>query len=193
MRTLRTPRLRMVPVTVENARVLWTILQQPDLRTYQDLPSVSAPVFAEMVGRRPKNLRAGATGRFEWLIYPAHTRRAAGWVSLRIAERDTASGEIGYSVIRDHRGRGVATEAVRAVIEAGFEDAGLSRINAYCVPENAPSRRVLERAGFSYEGVLPHGATVGGTPVDVLMHRLEREAWLQSGNSTVMPASGYPA
>ncbi len=183
----------MVPVTVENARALWTILQQPDLRTYQDLPSVSAPVFTEMVGRRPKHLHAGATGRFEWLIYPSHTRRPAGWISLRIAERDPASGEIGYSVVRDHRGRGVATEAVRAVIEAGFEDAGLGRLNAYCVPENAASRRVLERAGFTYEGVLPHGATVGGTPVDVLMHRLEREAWLQSGNSIVMPASGYPA
>lgn len=183
----------MVPVTVENARVLWSILQQPDLRTYQDLPSVSAPGFTEMVSRRPKHLHAGATGRFEWLIYPSSTRRPAGWVSLRIAERDTASGEIGYSIVRDQRGRGVATEAVRAILEAAFEEAGLSRINAYCVPENAPSRRVLEHAGFTYEGVLPHGATVAGTPVDVLMHRIDRETWLQSGNSIVMPASAYPA
>jgi RimJ/RimL family protein N-acetyltransferase len=183
----------MEPVTVHNAGALWTVLQQPDLRTYQDLPSVTAPAFTELVSRRPKRLHAGASGRFEWLIHMTGMRKPVGWVSLRVADRDLATGEIGYSIVREARGKGVATEAVRALLSEAFEEAALSRINAYCVPENAPSRRLLERLGFSFEGVLPHGATVGGTPVDVLMHRIDRERWLQSGNSMVMPATGYPA
>jgi ribosomal-protein-alanine N-acetyltransferase len=193
MRTIRTQRLRLVPVTVENAGSLWNVLQQPDLRTYQDLPSLGAAAFNDLVAKRPKHFRPGASGRFEWLIYLDGRRKPVGWVSLRVAERDLASGEIGYSVVRDVRGRGVASEAVRALIEEAFERAALSRINAYCVPENAPSRRLLERLGFRFEGTLPHGATVSGQAVDVLMHRMDRETWLQSGNSIVMPASGYPA
>lgn len=193
MRTIRTARLRLAPVNVQNATALWNVLQQPDLRAYQDLPNLGPGPFVEMVGKRPKVLRPRTGGRFEWLIHFARARKPIGWVSLRIAERELDTGEIGYSIVRDFRGRGIATEAVRAILSEAFEQADLTRINAFCVPENAASRRVLQNAGFREEGVLPHGATVSGHPVDVLMHRIERERWRQSGNSIEMPASGYPA
>lgn len=190
---MRTARLRLEPVTVANAQALWMVLQQPDLRTYQDLPNLGAQAFSELVARRPRRLHPGASGRFEWLIQVTGSRKPVGWISLRIADRDLGTGEIGYSIVREARGKGVAFEAVRALLDEAFDRAGLSRINAYCVPENAPSRRLLERLGFAFEGVLPHGATVSGTPVDVLMHRMDLERWRQSGNSIVMPAAGYPA
>jgi ribosomal-protein-alanine N-acetyltransferase len=193
MRTITTRRLRLVPVTVENAGSLWNVLQQPDLRAFQDLPNVGAAAFAEMVAKRPRHLNPAATGRFEWLIYVASAQRPVGWVSLRIAERDPATGEVGYSLVRDFRNKGIATEAVRALVEEAFDRARLARVHAYCVPENKASRRVLERVGFRFEGTLPHGATVSGQPVDVLMHTVDRETWCQSGNSIVMPASAYPA
>lgn len=193
MRLIRTRRLRLVPVTAANAGSLWTLLQQPDLRTYQDLPNVGATAFSDMVAKRPKQLNPSASGRFEWLIYVGAMRKPVGWVSLRIADRDPAAGEIGYSIVRDHRRKGVATEAVRALVEEAFDRARLARLSAYCVPENAASRRVLERIGFKFEGTLPHGATVSGQPVDVLMHRIDRESWYQSGKTMVMPASAYPA
>ncbi len=193
MRTLRTLRLRLVPVTVENAASLWNVLQQPDLRMYQDLPSVGVAAFSDMVSKRPKQLHPATSGRFEWLVHLTGVRSPVGWVSLRIGENDIASGEIGYSIVRDFRNRGIATEAVRALVSEAFESARLARVNAYCVPENEASRRVLERAGFHFQATLPHGATVSGQPVDVQMHRTERESWAYSGNSIDMPASGYPA
>ena len=193
MRTLRTERLRLTPVTVQNAGSLWHVLQQPDLRSYQELPNVGAAAFTDMVSKRPKALRPGTSGRFEWLVYVSRIRKPVGWVSLRIAERDLETGEIGYSIVRDFRGRGVATEAVRALLDEAFTQGGLARVNAYCVPENMPSRRLLQRLAFSPEGVLPRGATVNGHIVDVHMHRMERERWAQSGNSIVIPASAYPA
>lgn len=193
MRTLRTERLRLTPVSVQNAGTLWTVLQQPDLRSYQELPNVGAAAFTDMVSKRPKVLRAGTSGRFEWLVYVNRIRKPVGWVSLRIAERDLQTGEIGYSIVRDFRGRGIAREAVCALLDEAFTQAGLVRVNAYCLPENMPSRRLLERLGFSSEGVLPRGATVNGHIVDVLMHRMERARWAQSGNSMVIPASAYPA
>jgi ribosomal-protein-alanine N-acetyltransferase len=178
VRTIRTARLRLVPVTVENAGILWEVLQEPDLRDYQDLPNVNRAQFLRAVGQRPTRFGPGTSGRFEWLVHFAQGQsEPLGWVSLRVQENDRTSAEIGYSVVRVYRGRGIATEAVEALIDEGFERASLRRIRAYCLPENRSSRAVLRRTGFSGDGTLPRGATVQGKPVDVLAHTLEREEW----------------
>src|SRR5579884_2719010 len=125
MRLIRTDRLRLTPVTVQNAGTLWTVLQQPDLRTYQELPSIGAAAFTDMVSKRPKILRPGASGRFEWLVYVHRVRKPVGWVSLRVADRDLVTGEIGYTIVRDFRERGIASEAVCALLDEAFTQAAL--------------------------------------------------------------------
>lgn len=177
MRTLNTPRLRLDPVTPANAAVLWNVLQAPHLREYQDLPDLSLEQFVAAVGERPQSLEPGATGRFEWLVFRNGDKEAIGWISLRIAERMRSTGEIGYSIVRDYRGRGIATEAVAALIEESFGSVDLQRIRAYCVPGNLSSRHVLRNNGFEDDGILPHGATLAGQPVDVIAYTLERARW----------------
>jgi len=178
MRTIHTERLRLVPVTPENASVLWDVLQAPDLRDYQDLPDIGLTQFLRTVATRPNSLEPGASGRFEWLIFfEGDERTALGWVSLRIGEKSASTAEIGYSIVAEFRDRGIATEAVAALVEEGFSRLLLRRMRAYCVPENVSSLAVLRRAGFESDGVMPHGATVSGQPVDVLAHVLERDRW----------------
>jgi RimJ/RimL family protein N-acetyltransferase len=179
MRTIFTERLRLEPVTPANAGVLWEVLQEPDLRNFQDLPDLDLAQFSRSVSARPTRLQAGVAGRFEWLVYFDRSADAEplGWVSLRITERTYSTAEVGYSVVSAYRGRGIATEAVGGLVEEGFVSAGLRRIRAYCVPENASSRAVLLRSGFQDDGMLPHGATVQGKPVDVIVFSLERERW----------------
>lgn len=150
--------------------------------------------FSVMVSKRPKTLRAGSSGRFEWLVYLHGGRTPLGWLSLRVSERGLRAGEIGYSIMREHRGRGFATEAVAALVGEAFTQGELERISAYCVPQNAASRHVLDRLGFRDAGLVRHGASVGGRPVDVLHHVMEHGEWhrRQSANSMEMPASAYP-
>jgi RimJ/RimL family protein N-acetyltransferase len=179
VRTIVTERMRLVPVTTENSDLLWGVLQQPDLREYQDLPDVDRAQFRRMVAARPRNLVEGSWGRFEWLLYFQGVNDPIGWASLRIAERSTTTGEVGYSIIREYRGRGCASEALRAIVEDSFTRLGMRKVRAYCVPDNTASRRVLANVGFEEDGVLPHGATVRGIPVDVLGFVLERVRWLQ--------------
>jgi RimJ/RimL family protein N-acetyltransferase len=180
MRTIRTARLRMVPVTPANAGLLWEVLQEPDLRDFQDLPTLDRAQFLSAVRARPARLAPGVTGRFEWLLYflQATTPEPLGWVSMRIAEASGTTAEIGYSVVRSQRGRGIATEAVAALIAEGFQRANLRRIRAYALPKNLSSRAVLRHNGFRDEGTLPHGATLQGQPVDVIVHALERDRWM---------------
>ncbi len=188
MKTIRTQRLRLSPVTVQNSKALWNVLQAPDLRQYQDLPNVGAPAFSAMVAKRPLRLEPGSVGRFEWLVYLHRRRKPMGWVSLRISARETHSAEIGYSIVREFRGRGFAREAVWALVQEGFMGARLDRVSAYLMPKNAASRRLLEGLGFRDGGMVPNGASIAGSPVDVRVFHLNRKDWLASANSMEIPA-----
>lgn len=68
---------------------------------------------------------------------------------------------LGYAIDRDHNGRGLATEAVRATVEHAWE-IGLHRVQANVIPRNTGSRRVLEKNGFRQEGTALRYLHIGG-------------------------------
>ena len=59
--------------------------------------------------------------------------------------------EVLYALGKAYWGQGIATEAARASVCFGFEQANLVRLVAFAVPENIASRRVMEHLGFAYE------------------------------------------
>jgi ribosomal-protein-alanine N-acetyltransferase len=69
---------------------------------------------------------------------------------------DTGEIEVGYSVIKEFWGRGIATEAARAWMEFGFNKFGLERIVAVAVVGNTASERVMEKLGMTYEKTETH-------------------------------------
>jgi [ribosomal protein S5]-alanine N-acetyltransferase len=60
--------------------------------------------------------------------------------------------EVGYGIIPSHRGRGYATEALRAIVVWAFAQPAVLSVVAECLPDNAASIRVLQSAGFLPEG-----------------------------------------
>jgi RimJ/RimL family protein N-acetyltransferase len=87
------------------------------------------------------------------------------------------SPEIGYWLGAPYWGHGYATEAARAVIDHAFEDLGLDRLEAGARVSNPASRRVLEKCGFQWSGVvlLRIHAIASSAPVD--RFRLDRGLW----------------
>jgi len=61
---------------------------------------------------------------------------------------------LGYAIGDGHWGKGIMTEAVKAVLRFGFEELKLDLISAYCYPFNERSRNVLKKCGFRCEGTL---------------------------------------
>jgi ribosomal-protein-alanine N-acetyltransferase len=80
--------------------------------------------------------------------------------------------EIGYRLHPDYWGRGLATEAARAVRDHGFRDWKLSRVISLIHSENVPSRRVAEKNGMKIEKEI----TFRGFPT--LVFAITREEWL---------------
>ena len=64
------------------------------------------------------------------------------------------TGEIGYWLGQPYWGRGMVSIALKMFVPWCFTKYGLERIEAGCFEENIPSARVLEKAGFTYEGLL---------------------------------------
>jgi ribosomal-protein-alanine N-acetyltransferase len=59
--------------------------------------------------------------------------------------------EIGWRLAADYWGRGLATEAARAVVKYAFKDLGLDELVSFTVPGNARSRRVMEKIGMTHD------------------------------------------
>lgn len=67
---------------------------------------------------------------------------------------DIACRELGYALGEDYWGKGLMTEAARAVVRHGFEELMLDMVSVYRNPGNTRSGRVIEKCGFTYEGTL---------------------------------------
>lgn len=86
--------------------------------------------------------------------------------------RQTA--EIGYYIAEEYWGKGIMTKAVQQACEQVFKKSNLIRIYAEPFAENTASCRVLEKAGFRYEGTLRSNAVKCGKVIDMKIYSLLR-------------------
>jgi len=89
--------------------------------------------------------------------------RLAGQVTIdNVVRGALRSGNLGYWIDRSVAGRGLATLAVALVCDHAFGPARLHRLQADVRPENARSRRLVERLGFRHEGLLRRYLDIDG-------------------------------
>jgi len=88
--------------------------------------------------------------------------------------------EIGYALARDAWGQGYMHEALTALVDYGFNQLGLHRIEADIDPLNVNSAASLGRLGFKLEGLLRERWIVSGQPSDTAMYGLLEQDWCPS-------------
>ncbi|MGK5444886.1 GNAT family N-acetyltransferase [Micromonospora sp. URMC 105] len=126
------------------------------------LPEVVANRVRPVPPTRAAIARRCAVAESEWLVgsaadfalCDARTGELAGGCAMSYDEPATGQAMLGYSVLPEARGRGLATRAVRLVADWAFGPVGLARLWAGTAPDNVGSQRVLERAGFLREGLM---------------------------------------
>jgi RimJ/RimL family protein N-acetyltransferase len=148
---LSTPRLRLRRTRLGDAKAIFRgFAQDPEVTrylTWQPHTDISQ-TRAFLLGRRA----AWAKGDdLTWAITLLEADSCIGLIGLR---RQGFKADIGYVLARPHWGRGVMTEAARAVVDWAFADPAIHRVWATCDVDNLASARVLENAGMSCEGVL---------------------------------------
>lgn len=84
--------------------------------------------------------------------------------------RQTA--ELGYCIAEEYWGKGIMTDAVKQICKYVFDKSDIIRIYAEPFAYNTASCRVLEKAGFQYEGTLRSNAVKNGKIIDMKMYSL---------------------
>lgn len=89
-------------------------------------------------------------GYGRWVVELKEERKFIGFAGLKYLE-DLNEVDLGYRLMYDYWGKGIATEAAIACLNYGFNQLKLNRIIAMLLPDNMGSIRVLEKVGFQYE------------------------------------------
>ncbi|HRI64194.1 MAG TPA: GNAT family N-acetyltransferase [Polyangium sp.] len=164
---LTTPRLTLRPWDtrdidvlpgIANDRSIWLNVRDGFPHPY-DRASAEAWVALCAKGTMPHSFAIDANGS------------AIGGIGLHPLDdvhRKTA--ELGYWLGIAHWGRGFATEAVRAIVEYGFSQLPLERIQAGVYDWNEASSRVLLKANFQFEGRMRRHAFKDTKLVDMLLY-----------------------
>ena len=84
--------------------------------------------------------------------------------------------EVGFSVVKGWQGRGLATAALKKVLEYLTENEGIPCVTAWCASENAGSQKVLEKAGMQYICTEKNALSVGDKVYDKLVYEYRGQA-----------------
>ena len=129
-----------------------TACQDPATVRFTRIPVPYTRVHAQAFVRNAAHeLRAGTGAHL--VVADAGTDALLGVCGL-VLDRTRRSGEVGYWVAPEARGRGVARRAVRLVAGWALADLGLLRVQVMIDARNAASQRVAAACGFRREGVL---------------------------------------
>jgi RimJ/RimL family protein N-acetyltransferase len=151
--TLRDGDLVLRPKRAEDAAAITAACQDPEIPRWTLVPSPYTEADAhEFIASSAADAAAGRAANL--IAVDAGDGRLLGSFSVMELDRAPGYGEIGYWVAAGARGRGVATRAVCLLAGWAREELGLTRIEILPHRDNAPSRRVAEKAGFRDSGEL---------------------------------------
>ncbi|MER5890490.1 GNAT family N-acetyltransferase [Streptomyces sp. NPDC001941] len=168
---LVTDRLRLSATSAGDAQEVYAACQDPAVQRW--IPAMPSPYgmehAREFVERTvPEGWRTDTA--YNFAVRPRHGGPLLAAAGLH-SPRGGTSWEVGYWAAPDQRGHGYVTEAVLAVARWAFTDLACSRLEWRAEVGNTASRAVVERAGFTLEGVLRAGMRGRGTV---------RDAWAAS-------------
>ncbi|HHI79188.1 MAG TPA: N-acetyltransferase [Planctomycetes bacterium] len=144
----------------------------PDLSPFLPwaVPDYSLETAREFVEDVPQLWDQG--NAFHFGIFSKEDGRCLGGVGLNMVSRAYRILNLGYWVASAEKGTGLATQSARLLVEFAFRELGALRVEVLAAVTNRASRRVAEKLGAQFEGVLRNRLLVHGRPQDGAMASL---------------------
>ncbi len=121
-------------------------------------------------------------GRFSALIL--YRGRIAGTIGFHHLDTTNKMASVGYWIDREMEGKGVVAKCCRVLIDYLFDTMGLNRVQINCNVENARSRAIPEKLGFTLEGTLREVEYVNGRFGDWAVYSLLKREWEAKGRAS---------
>jgi ribosomal-protein-alanine N-acetyltransferase len=152
--SVETARLIAEPISQAHLDDMVRLLSDP--RVAATLGGVPTPArVAAMIEQQAEQFEQHGFGFWVWRDKATDTVVARGGIQhTHVGGADEV--EVGWAVVADRWGQGLATELGAASIRVGFEDHGLRDIVSFALETNLASRRVMEKLGLTYERDVDH-------------------------------------
>lgn len=174
-RQLETDRLLLRPFSLEDAEDMFRIYSDVETMKYwSEQPAKDVAAAQEMVR---KDIEFDGETAVFWAIVDKTSDTVIGKCTLFAYSDQNRRAEIGYVLSRSFWGRGVMTEACKAIINLAFGELQLHRIEADTDVENAGSIALLQKLGFQNEGLFRQRWRVYDEWQDSLMLGLLAPDW----------------
>lgn len=147
---LETPRLLLRNKVPEDARFLLELNSDPEVTRYTGDGAFNNLEEAEDIVRYVIS-QYDRYGYGRWLVILKETGEPLGWCGLKY-HADSGDTDLGYRFMKQHWGKGYATEAGKACLDYGFGALGLKRIIGRSDQANLASVHVLKKLGMTFWG-----------------------------------------
>lgn len=175
--TLETKRLELKEIGEQHKESIYQILSRDDVMQYYGTDKFTDPEeAAAIIQSFSKGFESGMAAR--WGIILKESGELVGTIGIHNWNKRVGRAEIGYELHPDHWRKGIATEAVHAVLSHSFNELGIFRMGAVVFPENVGSLGMLEKIGFQKEGLLRAYLHQGGRSHDSFMLSLLKTEWM---------------
>ncbi len=141
----------------------------PELREAANLPAFSREQLGVVLGQIDALVASGRLAPV--VVVDNRTGVIYGGGTLHHLDAERSIIEIGYWLYPNARGRGIATKTARALVEHAFT-LGVQRVVAHISTGNVDSERVMERAGFTREGISRSMPKPDGRRVDKIVYSI---------------------
>ena len=113
-----------------------------------------------------------------WAILLKSENKMIGTIDLRNYNSIHRCGEVGYVIGKQYWNKGFVSEAMKAVIDYGFGELNLNRIESHCEHENTGSWHVMENCGMKYEGTLREKVFIKNRFRSMKMYSILKSEWI---------------
>ncbi|MCU9613101.1 GNAT family N-acetyltransferase [Caldibacillus lycopersici] len=173
MLVLESARLIIKPFEKNDAPKIQELANNEELASILGLPYPYTLQFAEnWVAAMPALIASG--DEYPLAILHKQTNKIIGTITLRIDKKNNKA-ELGYWMGRAYWGAGFMTEAVKRMVQFGFQALQLHKITAIVLTRNLGSVKVLEKAGLKREGLLRQHRFLLNKYEDVYVYGILRE------------------
>lgn len=173
-------RISLRPYREDDAQALSAIASREEIyRTTYNLQREFDVEHARWWINYTENCRRTGT-TYEFGIFECATGELAGDIGLVNVNSRCRHATLAYYVRPEKWGQGIATDAGRLILSYAFGPLELNRVGAVCMTHNAASRRVLDKLGFTFEGVARQELMKDGVFYDVAHYGLLREDYVRN-------------
>jgi RimJ/RimL family protein N-acetyltransferase len=177
-KTIETDRLILRQFTMDDAAPMFRNWASDDQVTrYLTWPTHESVEITNMV-LSDWTSHYGEPDFYNWaIVLKENGPEPIGNISVVHVKDSTLCATMGYCMSRDHWGKGIMPEALKAVIDYFFDEVGFNRIEAEHDVNNPASGRVMEKAGLRYEGTLRQSGRSNQGIIDVVWRAILRSDW----------------